>query len=256
MKNQKSGFTLAEVLITMSIIGIIAAIIMPALLTSYQYKSLGVKLSKFLSTTEQTARAYVVSNDALRSSDADEIKDMLDFINDSFLFTEVSSDDKDKKEYLGIENPTDEQLARTYAYGDGTDARKTMVSFYSNTANVNKELKSVKDGGSADDNVAVLKDGTRVAFAPVESEEYTIHTTAVDTAKIGLPALNITVTPKVAGLPSSVQKKYNFIVTELGYVVPNDYDTCLWEIYNAEWKTTSKMFAEDMACNKNGKVGS
>jgi prepilin-type N-terminal cleavage/methylation domain-containing protein len=49
MKKFKSGFTLAEVLITLGIIGVVAAIVMPSVMTNYTYKTVGVKLSKFVS---------------------------------------------------------------------------------------------------------------------------------------------------------------------------------------------------------------
>lgn len=46
MKNIKNGFTLAEVLITLGIIGIVAAMTVPALITNTTDKTIGIALSK------------------------------------------------------------------------------------------------------------------------------------------------------------------------------------------------------------------
>ena len=76
----KKGFTLAEVLMTLAIIGVVAAITLPTVMNTGSYKSLGVKLSKFVSTTENAARAYVAANDSFRTGD-----DITGFIQDTFL---------------------------------------------------------------------------------------------------------------------------------------------------------------------------
>ena len=57
----KFGFTLAEVLITLGIIGVVAALVMPSLIAKYQEKENVVKLKKFYSAISQ---AYLqVQND-------------------------------------------------------------------------------------------------------------------------------------------------------------------------------------------------
>ena len=63
MKRMKSGFTLAEVLITLGIIGVISAIVMPSVMSNYTYKTVGVKLSKFAAQLEGATRPYVVQNE-------------------------------------------------------------------------------------------------------------------------------------------------------------------------------------------------
>lgn len=70
MKRKKLGFTLAEVLITLAVIGIVAAVTLPNLMTSYQYNLLGVKLGKFLSNAEAASRAYVAANERITSAEA------------------------------------------------------------------------------------------------------------------------------------------------------------------------------------------
>lgn len=49
----KAGFTLAEVLITLGIIGIVAAMTMPALITNMRHKTASARLKKFYSTMKQ-----------------------------------------------------------------------------------------------------------------------------------------------------------------------------------------------------------
>jgi len=84
MKNFKLGFTLAEVLITLGIIGVVAAIVMPTVMSSYQYKTVGVKLSKFVSQTEGAARAYVAQNDVFGVKNAE---DATGFAEESFVYS-------------------------------------------------------------------------------------------------------------------------------------------------------------------------
>ena len=75
MKNKKFGFTLAEVLITFAIIGVVAALTIPTLITNYQKKETVTKLQK----------AYAEIYQALRMSEA-KYGDPEDWIKDSILF--------------------------------------------------------------------------------------------------------------------------------------------------------------------------
>lgn len=60
MKKNTFGFTLAEVLITLGIIGVVAAITIPALITDYQKRATVTKLQRAISVINQ---AYRVSFD-------------------------------------------------------------------------------------------------------------------------------------------------------------------------------------------------
>ena len=59
---KKCAFTLAEVLITLGIIGVVAAITIPSLVTSYQKHVVETKLAKFNSTMNQAMRLSMVDN--------------------------------------------------------------------------------------------------------------------------------------------------------------------------------------------------
>lgn len=69
MKNKK-GFTLAEVLITLGIIGVVAAIATPALNSSVQKSKIGPMLKKFVSTMENANELILQDGDVDTLSDA------------------------------------------------------------------------------------------------------------------------------------------------------------------------------------------
>lgn len=53
---KKNGFTLAEVLITLGVIGVVAAMTIPTLMSSYRKKVIETRLSKFYSTINQALK--------------------------------------------------------------------------------------------------------------------------------------------------------------------------------------------------------
>lgn len=59
----KFGFTLAEVLITLGIIGVVAALTLPSLVTNYQKQVTVNKLKKFYNTMAQASQLAVKDND-------------------------------------------------------------------------------------------------------------------------------------------------------------------------------------------------
>ena len=227
MKKIKSGFTLAEVLITLSIIGIIAAIVMPSVISSYQYKTVGVKLSKFVSTVEDASRAYVVQNDSFKTN-----TDAIDFVNEAFLIK-------------SLEGVQDVKLLQAYFGADATIAEHP--TFY--TIDSTEASTDIKDYQTQTGLIGTLKDNTSISVQMVKKEEYTTHKGIVDSHKVGLPVFNINFNPHANGLPSTVQKNFNFVVTELGYVFPSDSDDCLWDIYEKDWSTNAKTFNSGSACN-------
>lgn len=62
LKNKKCAFTLAEVLITLGIIGIVAAMTLPTLIQRQQEKETVVKLKKFYSVMDQAIKMSIIKN--------------------------------------------------------------------------------------------------------------------------------------------------------------------------------------------------
>ena len=61
---KKSGFTLAEVLITLGIIGVVAALTTPALNSSFQKNKVGPSIRKMMTTVETINEHILADNDA------------------------------------------------------------------------------------------------------------------------------------------------------------------------------------------------
>ena len=57
---RKPAFTLAEVLVTLGIIGVVAAMTLPSIITSFQKKAVAAKLKKFYSTMNQVVNRATV----------------------------------------------------------------------------------------------------------------------------------------------------------------------------------------------------
>ena len=68
-KNMRKAFTLAEVLITLGIIGVVAAMTLPTLITNYQKRATVAKLKRAYSVIKQ---AYLMSYDQVGDPTADE----------------------------------------------------------------------------------------------------------------------------------------------------------------------------------------
>ncbi|MBR6127167.1 type II secretion system protein [bacterium] len=232
MKSQlKSGFTLAEVLITMAIIGIVAAIVMPAMITSYQYKTVGVKLSKFAATVENSSRAYVVSNDSFKSDTEKGKTEINTYLNESLIF-------KDILVPSGI-----------------TSGSEYKTGLTGNSSGSDTEISLASQGSL----IGYMKDNTKVQALLLSENDPAVNWSKTDTTykmarlvqtkKVGEPSFKLVFDPAVSGLPKDAHKAYTFVVTELGYMFPAANDDCLWSIYTDDWTTNSKTFVKGGACS-------
>ena len=240
MKRIKLGFTLAEVLITLSIIGVVAAIVMPSVMTNYTYKTVGVKLAKFYSQLESATRPYVVQGESFTGS----ALDAANFVNDSFIIT--NRNDFSTTETDCTTDPT------PAVCGSQTTGTVLTYDFVQTSDSVIDQAAS--NGARLDDTeVSVeLKDGTRFQIYLIDdySEKINIdgYEDEVDVNQVGVPVFGIAVDPEVAGLPKAVNTAYKFVVTELGYVYPDRSDECLSAIFDAKFNTNTKTFGKDSAC--------
>ena len=223
MKKFKSGFTLAEVLITLGIIGVVAAIVMPSVMSSYQYKTVGVKLAKFASQLEGAARPYVINNENL-----DEQEDTINgFVQESFIFTNL------------------DQLVDSK--GDIDVVSTAPTNFTGDNTGINKELKAGSTTTDKSKTIgATLKDGTIVAFYSLE-EKYKgsegSDSAYFDNRQVGEGVIGVRFAPNVSGLPRNAQQSYDFVVTELGYVYPHQKDACLIEISGKDYNTNRTTYS-------------
>lgn len=119
---QRCAFTLAEVLITLGIIGIIASLTIPALTAGYKKKEYSVRLKRFYSVISQAIKLSEIDN------------------GDISNWTFVSSDSKDSTEkthdflnmyilpYLKVTKVNDEHIKND----DGALAEYNLVRLYFN----------------------------------------------------------------------------------------------------------------------------
>ena len=91
MKKQftKMAFTLAETLIVIGIIGVVAALTIPNTISDGKDRQYITKLAKFNTTLESATTAYIATKDKDFTSD-----DAVDFIKTSLIF--VNTDEKKK----------------------------------------------------------------------------------------------------------------------------------------------------------------
>ncbi len=76
----KKGFTLAEVLITLGIIGVVAAMTLPTLITKYKEQETVTRVKKFYSVFSQAYTMAVLDNGTinnwgLKDSQSEELED-------------------------------------------------------------------------------------------------------------------------------------------------------------------------------------
>ena len=111
---KKSAFTLAEVLITFGIIGVVAALTLPTVIQNYQKKVTVERLKKTYSTLAQAVQMAVKDNDDIEGWNFDLVaKDFMD----KYLIPYVK-DIKSKNERVA-----EGQSAQRYVLADGTTIR-------------------------------------------------------------------------------------------------------------------------------------
>ena len=90
LKQIKKAFTLAEVLITLAIIGVVATLTTPAIMRNSQYAKIGPQLAKIVTTLETGIQAVCTEQDKYYFKDVINESDVTDFSLDS-KFKELAS---------------------------------------------------------------------------------------------------------------------------------------------------------------------
>lgn len=248
MKRMKSGFTLAEVLITLGIIGVIAAIVMPTVMTNHTFKTVGVKLQKFQSQLEGSSRPYVVSNENFIE---DGKGNVAEYLLNSFLVTN-SDDLKVEKNVDCTKNKKDANGNYPLAEKCGTQEEGT-VDYYSFVADKHPEFKSGSRELPTNITPLRLKDGTELVAYMLDSvSAYTADETGIEglnPSQVGVPVFGVSFAPNVNGMTKSAQKSYDYVVTELGYVYPNTTDDkCMETLAEADYAVKGTHYADGANC--------
>ena len=169
----KKGFTLAEVLITLGIIGVVAAITLPTMMQDGKKQQLGTKLAKFQNNIEAAVRPVLIEdNQAFTNS-----TELGNYLKDEMIYDSTSS-----------------------------------------TTNGEKYN---------------LRDGTTVEIITA-----TTTPTAHNSGRFGVSASmqQLVFIPNINGLDG--QTSFTFVVTEKGFVVPSNSDSCLIDIANNKWRAS------------------
>lgn len=119
---KKDGFTLAEVLITLGIIGVVAALTIPNLIQSYKKKYVEVRLARFYSTMSQALKLNIAENGTITFEQKD--------LTDSEYLTQWYKDNVTK--YIKTIIEEGPEVNNTYykvAFTDGSG----FNSYYSGT---------------------------------------------------------------------------------------------------------------------------
>ena len=237
---------MAEVLITLAIIGVVAAIVMPSVIASYQLKTVGVKLAKFAGTIENSARAFTASNGAFPHATMTEVAGEQTLGSSANLINEFLADSLVIKDLYETDiNYSSDNYAGLVV--DKTkrddDANRLGVAKVTSTGGTNPTITTTGD-------IAVLKDNTRVMVYPISEDDQAdqwdgVNGGSINKANVGDGAFIIAFDPAVNGLPGAKKKIYYFVVTETGFVFPAAQDDCTWDIFNNDWNSTSTIMDKD-----------
>jgi prepilin-type N-terminal cleavage/methylation domain-containing protein len=108
---KKNGFTLAEVLVVLGVIGVVAALTLPTLMSNTQESQVGPKLAKAVSMFEQANESLLAQYD-------------VDALGDTGLMTSTSAYGSELSNYLKIVNDS----GSTYLSKDGMSYTLTISS--------------------------------------------------------------------------------------------------------------------------------
>ena len=128
----KKGFTLAEVLITLGIIGVVAALAAPALNSAIQKSKVGPSLRKFVSNLENANELILQDNDADKLTDiTNSVESYAQLIKKQLkggIVTDSSGNPKNygsigpaPKSFDGKKYLSGSQFTHVYSLPDGTD---------------------------------------------------------------------------------------------------------------------------------------
>ena len=231
---KKFGFTLAEVLITLGIIGVVAAVTLPTVVMNAKYKQIGVKLQKFHTNLENAARSYVAENEDFNTkNDASSINQrrtqLRNFFNENFEYKQTRSS--------GNNVTTDNRVSLNCADAGG--------DFEEDDGRYHQMYKGLTNTPYS----ATLKDDTIIFATDRKGSKY-MDTDRYSTEKYGSPASVVNFDPNVKGLPQDAKKLYSFTITSKGFVFPNKNSACTMSAYSHDWKLNPADYKSGGVCYK------
>ncbi len=125
---KKFGFTLAEVLITLGIIGVVSALTAPALSTNTQKAKIGPALARFSSVLGGAIQEYMVNNDLTDLSDETVGDDFLNKLSNYMVMEKLDASQCSYNVMLG--SSTNYKVQGCYQLNDGT-----IISRFKSDAN-------------------------------------------------------------------------------------------------------------------------
>ena len=160
--NRKFGFTLAEVLITLGIIGVVAALTIPNITAHYRKKVVETRLAKFYSSINQAIRRSEADNGPVKYWDVLTSTEILDENEESTGYVTTNNIEwynKYLKPYLQVQKVEDTSTfeAKTKVYfPDGS-----LLLFSSSSWIFYPEAKNYAEGERESTSGSMLKDRNR-----------------------------------------------------------------------------------------------
>ena len=174
---KKRGFTLAEVLITLGIIGVVAALTTPALINNSGQAKIGPSLAKFVNTMEVAAEQYMADEGISRFENGNEAFELMNHIvmaplDSSVVYTYSDAKGGNSKSIRTMPGAAEFTNAIN-GYNNAAD-RTAYVSEheqfdYDNDGDIDNDDWTLKQGESGDGDAFVFmqKDGTIIALIPM-----------------------------------------------------------------------------------------
>ena len=136
MNNKLKGFTLAEVLIALVILGVIAAVTIPNLISNYQKKTTVVRLRKFYSALESAYSQYLSENPnpVYFEQGAETSKKAFDALIKPYFNIYYNA---------GTNTTNKQKIMYSNGYKKGVNTNDTTIDYSSNT---NYAAAKLKDG--------------------------------------------------------------------------------------------------------------
>ena len=221
-KFMKQGFTLAEVLITLGIIGVVSAIVMPAIITDIQGKQYSVARKKALATIGEAGRQIAVNGEMGNAVDAEDFVE--NYLKSQLKMVKTCKNDDLKA--CGIE--TDTKKILSFYKAQKTMPKKWMDLAWGINGNSLLDVHAKSYGFISSDGFAVNLFYNKNCQPSVENEDYTDFASVSKVCMFAIYDMNGLKKPNQAGKDIGIVSV--FFPTERSIAVaPEVYKTRIQE---------------------------